>query len=187
MKTRKKISVTSLLFAVFFAVLIVLSFVACNDTKSKAEEKSADVKKTDSAVVKRRTGKALMKMRLEDNNPISQATTKKEVDKSGVYTSADVIPSFPGGSEALSNYILNNIEYPADAMYNNIEGTVMVEFVVNENGNVSNVKAVNQKIGYGLEDEAVNIVSKTSGWNPARIKNKNVKMRIRIPITYVIS
>ena len=180
MKTRKKISAGPLLLA----AMIALVTVGCNDSKSKSEEKSADMKKTDPELVKRRTGKALMKMRLEDDNV---STSKREMYKAGVYNSADVMPVYPGGSDALSDYIRNNIEYPQDAMDNNIEGTVMIEFVVNEKGDVSNVKTISQKIGYGLEEEAVSVVSKTSGWSPAKIKNKNVKMRIRIPITYVIS
>ena len=184
MKTRKKIGVV-----LFVTAFMVLFTVACNsDTKSKDEEKnSTEVSKPDITTIakKKRTGKALMKMKLEDNNNLP--ATKREVDKSGVYSSADVMPAYPGGSDALSNYILNNIEYPSDALDNSIEGTVMVEFVVDEKGNISNVHAINEKIGYGLEEEAVNVVSKTSGWSPAKIKNKNVKMKMRIPITYTLS
>lgn len=184
MKTRKKI----LAGPVLFAAIVIFFTTACNDSRSKTEEKNAAIKNADSAVVKKRTGKALMKMRLEDNSSTPQtATAKKQADKNGVYSSADVMPSYPGGSEALSNYIRDHIEYPSDAMDNDIEGTVMVEFTVDEKGNVSNVKAINQKIGYGLEDEAVGVVSKTSGWTPARIKNKAVKIKMHIPITYVIS
>jgi TonB family protein len=189
MNSRNKISVESLLFALLFALVTVLFMVACNDSKSKDEGKSAstDTEKTDSAVVKKRTGRAILKTRLEENNSSNATTTKREVDKEGIYSSADRMPSYPGGSDALANYIRDNIEYPQDAMDNDIEGTVMVELVVDEKGNVSNVRAVSQKIGHGLEDEAVAVVSKTSGWTPAKIKNKNVKMKIRIPITYVIS
>src|SRR5215831_11096001 len=132
MKTRKKF----LWGSVVFAALIGLIGIACNDSKSKTEEKNATIKNTDSAVVKRRTGKALMKMRLEDNSSTPQTlVAKKQADKNGVYSHADVMPSYPGGSDALANYIRDHIEYPSDAMDNNIEGTVMIEFVVDEKGN----------------------------------------------------
>ena len=107
-----------------------------------------------------------------------------EVDKQGYYNRTEVLPAYKGGQSALENYIMNNIEYPQEAIDNNIEGTVSIHFAVDEQGNISNVKAMGNKLGYGLEEEAVRVVSKMPKWSPGQVKGKNVKTWRTLPITY---
>ena len=67
-------------------------------------------------------------------------------DKNGVYEMTEVSPAYPGGHDALEDYINNHIEYPQTAIDNNSEGTVDVQFVVDENGNVTGAKVVGNKL-----------------------------------------
>ena len=106
-------------------------------------------------------------------------------DKDGVYEMTDVRPTYPGGQAALEDYINNNIEYQP-AVDNNTEGTVDVQFVVDENGNVSNPKVVGNELGGGLDDEAIRVISRMPKWTPGKVKGKNVKTRVVLPITYKI-
>jgi protein TonB len=107
-------------------------------------------------------------------------------DKDGVYEMTDVRPAFPGGQTALEDYINNHIEYQQPAIDNNTEGTVDVQFVIDENGSVSNAKVIGKELGSGLDDEAVRVISNMPKWTPGKVKGKDVKTRLVLPITYKI-
>jgi len=133
---------------------------------------------TTATTPKKKTGKVTATLTEPDAN------TKIEKDKMGYYTRTEILPSFKGGQNALGDYINNNIEYPQEAIDNNIEGTVSVQFAVNEDGSVSNVKTVGNKLGYGLEEAAVKVVSTMPKWTAGQVKGKNVKTWRVLPITY---
>jgi len=115
------------------------------------------------------------------------SNAKMEMDKEGVYNRADVMPSFPGGEKALIKYLENNIQYPQAAIDDGVEGTVQLNFAVDENGKVYAPTLRSEKIGYGLEEEAMRVISTMPKWNPGNIKGKNVKTRFDLPVTYQIN
>lgn len=110
--------------------------------------------------------------------------TNMVADNTGVYGSAEVMPAYPGGYNKMSDYFSSNIEYPQDATDNGIEGTVEVNFAVDEAGKLSNAKVISPKIGYGIEEEALRVVNKMPTWTPGRIKGKNVKTYYTLPIRF---
>lgn len=112
--------------------------------------------------------------------------TVMKPDKNGVYEMTDVRPAYPGGQSALEDYINNHIEYPQMAVDDNKQGTVNVQFIVDENGKVTNAKVVGGSLGDGLDDEAVRVISKMPTWEPGKVKGKSVKTRLTLPITYQI-
>jgi len=119
----------------------------------------------------------------------AMASTKATVmkpDKNGVYEMTDVRPSYPGGQSALEDYINHHIEYPQMAIDDNKQGTINVQFVIDENGKVMDAKAVGGSLGDGLDDEAVRVISKMPKWEPGKVKGKSVKTRLTLPITYQI-
>ena len=107
-------------------------------------------------------------------------------DATGVYDATEVRPMYPGGQTALSDYIANHIDYPQMAIDDNKQGTVNVQFVVDENGKVQNAKVVGSKLGDGLDEEAERVVSTMPKWNAGTVKGKPVKTRVTVPITYQI-
>lgn len=127
-----------------------------------------------SAAAKKK-GRASASMKADD------ATLKIEKDKMGIYTRAEVSPSYGGN---LESYIQDNIQYPQDAIDNNVEGTVQVQFAVDENGKVTNVSTLGNKLGYGLEEEAIKVVSAMPKWTPGQVKGKKVKTWRTLPIVY---
>ena len=163
--------------------MTMLTSACNNDDSSKStaakEEVSAADTTAKAVVTVKRKGKAALGIETTDANG-----RKIEKDKMGVYTRAEVMPVYGGNSQALSDYIASSIVYPEQAVENNVEGTVKVEFVVDENGAISDVKSVGNKLGYGLEEEAVKVVSKLPKWMPGKVKGKNVKTRLSVPITY---
>ena len=150
---------------------------AVTDTATTGVQSSAQTSKK---VTTTRKGKASIGV------VSTSKTTKMQADKYGVYEMTEVRPSFPGGQSALEDYITNHIEYPQMAVDDNKEGTVNVQFVIDENGKVTNAKLVGAELGDGLGDEAVRVISSMPKWDPGKVKGKNVKTRLTLPITYKI-
>lgn len=128
----------------------------------------------------KKTGKVSVAMAPTSN------TGKMTADKSGYYNYAEVAPSFTGGQKAIEDYVNNNLQYPQAAIDNDVQGTVNVQFGIDDNGNISNVTTIGPKLGSGLEEEAIRVVSGMSKWNPGTVKGKNVKTWMVLPITYRI-
>jgi periplasmic protein TonB len=177
------------------ALALALFSMACNN---KTESTSSA---NDSATTSANNDTAVNNAQVTDTGTVKkQATTKKgratvgvmmsskttamKPDKSGVYEMTEVRPSYPGGQTAMEDYITNHIEYPQTAVDGNKEGTVNVQFIVDENGNVSNAKVIGNKVGDGLDEEAVRVISKMPKWEPGKVKGKTVKTRLTLPVTY---
>ena len=107
-----------------------------------------------------------------------------DMDKEGYYSNTEVLPSFPGGRKALESFFEKNLEYPADATDNGIEGTVDLNFAVDEKGKVYSPKIASEKVGYGIEQEALRVFSKMPAWVPGKIKGKNVKTKYTLPVKF---
>jgi periplasmic protein TonB len=166
--------------------------ISCNgDSENSSKTTENEVKAPDSLGTATTPGTTVPTPAVKKKGKVSSnmevkadATAKMEQDKMGYYNYTETLPEYNGGQNALDNYINNNIEYPQDAIDNNIEGTVSVQFAVDEHGAISNVKTVGNKVGYGLEEEAVKVVSKMPKWTAGQIKGKNVKTWRILPITY---
>ena len=169
------------------AFAFCLLAVACNNEDESANNSTiADNKDSaDKAAVAgnaekaaKKKGKASSRITAED------MSAKMEMDKNGYYMRTEVAPQYVGGQTGLDNYINEHIEYPADAIDNNIEGVVNVQFAVDEKGNISNVTTIGNKIGYGLEEAAIKVVSAMPKWSPGQVKGKSVKTWRTLPINY---
>lgn len=125
-------------------------------------------------------GQVRMAMRSE------RMTGKMEEDKNGVYNYAEVKPMYPGGEKSLEDFVQNHIQYPQDAIDNGVEGTVTVTFAVDENGKVYAPVIKGDRLGYGLDDEAMKVIEAMPKWTPGRIKGKNVKTYYDLPITFTL-
>ena len=104
------------------------------------------------------------------------------MDKEGYYT--NVYPAYAGGNKALASFFEKNIQYPQDAADNGVEGTVNINFAVDEKGKVTSPKITSSKIGYGLEEEALRVFNKMPSWTPGSLKGKNVKTRYNLPVRF---
>lgn len=93
------------------------------------------------------------------------------------YDYVDVKPSFPGGNEALLNYINTNRHYPADAYKNGIEGRVTCSFIVNADGNISNISVI-KGCNKSLNAEAIRLLAEMPNWLPGRQASRCVPVRV---------
>lgn len=75
--------------------------------------------------------------------------------------------SYPGGAQAYQEYIADNLQYPAPAKENGIEGEVAVQFTVKADGSIGNIR-IKRMVDPDLESEAIRLVKQMPAWNPAR-------------------
>ena len=114
----------------------------------------------------------------------TSAAKQKEVSSSEqVYDNPEVMASFPGGNAAMANWLSLNVRYPESARKNNISGRVLVQFVVEKNGRVSDVKVV-RGVDPALDNEAVRVVKAMPKWTPAQHKGKAVRSQFTLPINF---
>lgn len=104
-------------------------------------------------------------------------------DKEKVYQVVEQQPSFPGGREELFKYLAYNVRYPIDAAKNKIEGRVLVTFVVEHDGSISNVNVANS-VYPSLDKESIRVVSGMPKWIPGKANGKTIRVKYTIPITF---
>ena len=102
-----------------------------------------------------------------------------------IFRSVDQMPEFPGGEVALKKYIDAHIKYPANAAKNNIQGRVIVQFVVNKDGSVGKVKVV-QSVDKDLDKEAVRVVKSLPKFTLGRQNGQAVSVWYTLPITFTL-
>lgn len=102
-----------------------------------------------------------------------------------IHRVVEVMPEFPGGERALIRYLQNNIVYPPEARRSQIQGTAHMEFVVQPDGSISNVKIVRDP-GGGLGAEAARVVKGMPKWKPGRQNNRNVPVYFSLPVNFTL-
>ena len=107
-------------------------------------------------------------------------------DNEKVYQVVGQQPNFPGGKEELFKYLAYNMIYPADAAKNKIEGRVLVTFVVEHDGSISNVNVANS-VYPSLDKESIRVVNGMPKWIPGKANGKTVRVKYTIPITFRLS
>jgi protein TonB len=114
------------------------------------------------------------------------APKKDETDYDGMFMKVEKESEFPGGSGAWLRYLNKNLRYPDDAINNEIEGSVMVQFIVDREGNVSDVEVISGPDKGGLREEAIRVIRKSGKWTPAIQNGRFVKSYKRQPVTFMM-
>lgn len=100
------------------------------------------------------------------------------------YSRAMISPEFKGGIREFYKFLASNIRYPIDAARRGVAGRVMLSFVVCEDGSMCDYKVEN-RIGYGLDDEALRVVKLMNGkWDPGSMRGQKVKVKYNVPINF---
>ena len=103
--------------------------------------------------------------------------------KEEIFTAVEQMPQFPGGEAELLKYIASHIKYPTMAAENNIQGRVVVKFVVNKNGKVGDVVVVRGK-DPDLDKEAVRVVKTLPDFIPGKMNGQAVSVWYTLPINF---
>jgi periplasmic protein TonB len=93
------------------------------------------------------------------------------------------LPQFPGGINALRNYLSKELKYPKDSRRAGIEGRVLVGFIVNKDGAITDIKVV-QSVSDELDQEALRVVKKMVKWEPGTEDDEAVKVAFRLPVQF---
>ena len=119
----------------------------------------------------------------EDVMPVEENLGDKEDDEIFVFVKENA--SYPGGPEARMKYIRENIKYPELAKEEGIQGTVYLNFVVEKDGSITNVKVL-RGIGGGCDEESIRVVKNMPKWKPAMQRGKPVRVYFNIPIKFTL-
>lgn len=114
------------------------------------------------------------------------ADTTRQPDMEQVFTLVADPPHFPGGDSALQNYLDKNLRIPKAAIAAKVAGTVYVQFVVDKKGNLLYPNVSGPYKGYGLEEEAVRVVSSMPRWEPGKEKGKALNVKFDLPVTFTL-
>ncbi len=90
---------------------------------------------------------------------------------------------FEGGMDAFYKYVAKNLNYPKQARRQGIEGKIFLQFVIDKDGSITDIK-VAKGLGFGLDEEAERVLRECPKWKPARQRGKIVKVRMSIPIMF---
>jgi protein TonB len=105
-------------------------------------------------------------------------------DYDRTFTKVEIESEYPGGPAAWLRYLNKNFRYPEDAVNNEIQGTVVVQFIVDKEGNVSDVEAVDGPDKGGLRQEAIRVIKQSGKWIPAIQNGRNVKSYKKQPVQF---
>ena len=100
-----------------------------------------------------------------------------------VYDEVEQMPEYPGGMPAMIEFLQTNINYPEDAVKQKVEGRVMVQFVVETDGSISDVHVAKQ-VFPSLDAEAIRVVQAMPNWVPGSEKGKVVRVKYNLPIVF---
>ena len=117
-----------------------------------------------------------------EDNPIRIIRNNND----SIYQTVEEMPEFPNGIEGLMDYVAQNVKYPESAKENNLQGRVIVKFVIEKDGSVSNVE-VGRGWGNELDDEAVRVVKAMPNWKPGKQDGKPVRVSFMLPINFKLS
>lgn len=115
---------------------------------------------------------------LDEHKVIMQEEKKPEV-----FDIAEIQPEFPGGEGELAKYLSNNIKYPVICQENNIQGQVVVQFVVSTTGTITDLKVVKGADKY-LDAEAIRVLKLMPRWLPGKQGGVPVNVRFFVPVTF---
>lgn len=111
---------------------------------------------------------------------------EKERFTGPVYDKADNLPTFPGGYSAMQKYLRESIVYPESARKDETEGIVILSFVVEPDGSLSNIK-VDSTVDPEIDKEAIRIVKNMPRWKPGKKGKKSVRVKYELPISFKLN
>ncbi len=117
------------------------------------------------------------------NGAPTELAVLAEDEEEPIYDEVDVMAKFPGGDAACRKYLQKNLKYPQKAEMKGKEGRVIVKFVVDKKGKITQVEAIRGE-NEALKKEAVRVVKKMPRWTPAQKDGKPVRSRLNLPVMF---
>ena len=125
----------------------------------------------------------------EDNSPwidintVTVVEPEPEIEDDTEFLVVEDQPEFPGGTAALLEYLRKNIRYPSICRENNIQGRVLVTFIVNKDGTIVEPEVV-KSVHPQLDREALRVISSMPNWKPGSQRGKPVRVKFTVPVNF---
>jgi TonB family protein len=195
----------TIILCVLVSALVISQSCAPKTDEAKIELAAAESNEATAKLVKLKTADEIAATRAK----IVKASAEKEEqrrlaiiekakatptykDASGkiVYYKAEVDPSYTGGLDELRKYLRDNLTYPEAARKMGFEGTVFVDFIVDEKGRIRDVVAsdvIGEDVDISFKEESVRVVAAMPGWKAGRQNGKPVDASFSVPITFQLA
>ena len=155
-----------------------------NEVKEEDEIKLDEVEKSN---------KAIGTFTVEGNDEVGGEVLKAKEDikapeppkheENKIFTVVEQMPMYPGGDAALMQYLSSNIHYPAVAAENGVQGRVVVGFVVEKDGSITDVNVM-RSVDPSLDREAMRVVKSMPRWTPGKQNGSAVRVKYQVPVTF---
>ena len=120
---------------------------------------------------------------ISDDVPI---VVEEPEEEQQIFQVVENMPEFPGGTQALLQYLKKNIKYPTICQEQGIQGRVVVQFVVNKDGSIVDPEVI-KPINPYLDKEALRVVSTMPKWKPGEQRGKPVRVKFTLPVQFKLS
>lgn len=157
-----------------------------SEVKEEDEIKLDEVQKSDKAVGaftvegNDEVGGAVLKAKEDIAAP---EPPKHVVEETKIFTVVEQMPMYPGGDAALMGYLRDNIKYPTVAAENGVQGRVVVGFVVERDGSITDVNIL-RGVDPSLDREAMRVVKSMPRWNPGKQNGSAVRVKYQVPVSF---
>ena len=111
---------------------------------------------------------------------------KKPEEAEKPFDVVEQMPEFPGGMPELMKFLQENVKYPEEAMKNGIQGRVLIQFIVEKDGSISEAKVI-KKVNELLDAEALRVIGEMPKWTPGKQKGQEVRVKFVLPVTFRLS
>ena len=159
-------------------------------------KKDEEVKEEDEIKLEEveKSTKAIGTFNVEGNDEVGGAVLKakedikapeppKHEEETKIFTVVEQMPLFPGGDAALMAYLRDNIHYPTVAAENGVQGRVVVGFVVERDGSITDVNVL-RSVDPSLDREAMRVVKGMPRWTPGKQNGSAVRVKYQVPVTF---
>lgn len=151
------------LFVLPAFALLVAGNISCSQDASQTEDAKEEV---------------VAPVSPEAKEALADSTAKEEV-----FMVAEQMPEFPGGMKELLKFLQDNLKYPENAMKNNVQGRVIVQFVVEKDGTLTEFK-VARSVDPDLDAEALRVLQTMPKWKPGMQRGKIVRVKFTVPVSF---
>lgn len=158
-------------------------------------KKDSEVKEEDEIKLEEveKSNKAIGSFTVEGNDEVGGEVLKAKDDikapeppkheENKIFTVVEQMPMYPGGDAALMQYLSSNIHYPAVAAENGVQGRVVVGFVVERDGSITDVNVM-RSVDPSLDREAVRVVKNMPRWTPGKQNGSAVRVKYQVPVIF---
>jgi protein TonB len=161
----------------------VKSSVAFTTPEIKKDEDVAPEDEIKSQDELAQTNTAIGAFDVKGNDEAEGEVLKAKEEETKVFDVVEEMPQFPGGPNALFEYLSKNIKYPVVAEENGVQGRVIVTFVVERDGSITDVKVV-KSVDPSLDKEATRVVKSMPHWIPGKQNGSAVRVKYTVPVTF---